>query len=171
MVPTYGAALGLWRTVKKLRALRPYDAAYLAQGSFRSGLLAMMTGARDRIGFTSSTGRVLYTRQMPYRPDRHHGRNRRCGADGGHWGDWAHWCDWGGRGDGCDWTDRCNRPYRRHRCDWPDRRHGSIWGYRSALDTGTITVHIRRLRTKIEDDPSRPRHLETVFGAGYRFTP
>ena len=40
-----------------------------------------------------------------------------------------------------------------------------------ALDTGTITVHIRRLRTKIEDDPSRPRHLETVFGAGYRFTP
>jgi DNA-binding response OmpR family regulator len=46
-----------------------------------------------------------------------------------------------------------------------------VWGYRSALDTGTITVHIRRLRTKIEDDPSRPRHLETVFGAGYRFTP
>jgi len=69
---TYGAALGLWRTVKELRALRPYDAAYLAQGSFRSGLLAMMTGARERIGFTSSTGRVLYTRQMPYRPERHH---------------------------------------------------------------------------------------------------
>ena len=46
-----------------------------------------------------------------------------------------------------------------------------IWGYMSALDTGTVTVHIRRLRQKIEDDPSRPRHLETVWGAGYRFTP
>jgi DNA-binding response OmpR family regulator len=46
-----------------------------------------------------------------------------------------------------------------------------VWGYTSALDTGTVTVHIRRLRQKIEDDPSRPRHLETVWGAGYRFTP
>ena len=46
-----------------------------------------------------------------------------------------------------------------------------VWGYESALDTGTVTVHIRRLRTKIEDDASHPRHLETVFGAGYRFTP
>ena len=52
-----------------------------------------------------------------------------------------------------------------------DQLMDRVWGYRSALDTGTITVHIRRLRTKIEDDPSRPRHLETVFGAGYRFTP
>ena len=46
-----------------------------------------------------------------------------------------------------------------------------VWGYRSALDTGTVTVHIRRLRSKIEDDPSHPRHLETVWGSGYRFTP
>ena len=46
-----------------------------------------------------------------------------------------------------------------------------VWGYTSALDTGTVTVHIRRLRAKIEDDPSRPRHLETVWGAGYRFSP
>jgi DNA-binding response OmpR family regulator len=46
-----------------------------------------------------------------------------------------------------------------------------VWGYHSALDTGTVTVHIRRLRAKIEDDPSRPRHLETVWGLGYRFTP
>jgi DNA-binding response OmpR family regulator len=46
-----------------------------------------------------------------------------------------------------------------------------VWGYESALDTGTVTVHVRRLRTKVEDDPSHPRHLETVFGAGYRFTP
>ncbi len=46
-----------------------------------------------------------------------------------------------------------------------------VWGYTSVLDTGTVTVHVRRLREKIEDDPSRPRHLETVWGAGYRFTP
>jgi DNA-binding response OmpR family regulator len=46
-----------------------------------------------------------------------------------------------------------------------------VWGYTSALDTGTVTVHVRRLREKIEDDPSRPRHLETVWGSGYRFTP
>jgi two-component system response regulator ResD len=47
----------------------------------------------------------------------------------------------------------------------------SVWGYAAAFDTGTVTVHIRRLRAKIEDDPARPRHLETVWGVGYRFTP
>ena len=52
-----------------------------------------------------------------------------------------------------------------------DQLMDRVWGYQSAVDTGTVTVHIRRLRTKIEDDASRPRHLETVFGAGYRFTP
>jgi len=46
-----------------------------------------------------------------------------------------------------------------------------VWGYSAALDTGTVTVHVRRLREKIEDDPSRPRHLETVWGVGYRFSP
>ena len=46
-----------------------------------------------------------------------------------------------------------------------------VWGYSAALDTGTVTVHIRRLREKIEDDPSRPRHLETVWGVGYRLSP
>jgi DNA-binding response OmpR family regulator len=46
-----------------------------------------------------------------------------------------------------------------------------VWGYSAALDTGTVTVHIRRLREKIEDDPSRPRLLETVWGVGYRFAP
>ena len=46
-----------------------------------------------------------------------------------------------------------------------------VWGYSAALDTGTVTVHVRRLREKIEDEPSRPRHLETVWGVGYRFTP
>jgi DNA-binding response OmpR family regulator len=46
-----------------------------------------------------------------------------------------------------------------------------IWGYSAALDTGTLTVHVRRLREKLEDDPSRPRHIETVWGIGYRFSP
>jgi DNA-binding response OmpR family regulator len=44
-----------------------------------------------------------------------------------------------------------------------------VWGYEAALDTGTVTVHVRRLREKIEDDPSQPRYLETVWGVGYRF--
>jgi DNA-binding response OmpR family regulator len=52
-----------------------------------------------------------------------------------------------------------------------DQLMDRVWDYRSALDTGTVTVHVRRLRKKIEDDASRPRHLETVFGSGYRFTP
>ncbi|HEY7537689.1 MAG TPA: response regulator transcription factor [Gaiellaceae bacterium] len=43
-----------------------------------------------------------------------------------------------------------------------------IWGYSAALDTGTVTVHIRRLREKVEDDPSQPAHLQTVWGVGYR---
>jgi two-component system response regulator ResD len=47
----------------------------------------------------------------------------------------------------------------------------SVWGYQAAFDTGTVTVHIRRLRAKIEDDPDRPRHIETVWGVGYRFAP
>src|SRR5579864_9029019 len=46
-----------------------------------------------------------------------------------------------------------------------------VWGYRSQLDTGTLTVHIRRLRAKVEDDPAHPKHLETVWGVGYRLTP
>jgi DNA-binding response OmpR family regulator len=46
-----------------------------------------------------------------------------------------------------------------------------VWGYQSALETGTVTVHVRRLREKIEDDPSHPRFVETVWSVGYRFTP
>jgi DNA-binding response OmpR family regulator len=52
-----------------------------------------------------------------------------------------------------------------------DQLMDRVWDYQSALDTGTVTVHVRRLRKKIEDDASHPRHLETVFGSGYRFTP
>ena len=47
----------------------------------------------------------------------------------------------------------------------------TVWGYRAAFDTGTVTVHIRRLRAKIEDDAAHPRHIETVWGVGYRFSP
>ncbi len=52
-----------------------------------------------------------------------------------------------------------------------DQLMDGVWGYTTALDTGTVTVHIRRLRQKIEADPSRPRLLETVWGVGYRFSP
>jgi DNA-binding response OmpR family regulator len=52
-----------------------------------------------------------------------------------------------------------------------DQLMDGVWGYTTALDTGTVTVHIRRLRQKIESDPSRPRFLETVWGVGYRFSP
>jgi two-component system, OmpR family, response regulator ResD len=52
-----------------------------------------------------------------------------------------------------------------------DQLMSRVWGYEAALDTGTVTVHVRRLREKIEDDPSHPRHLETVWGVGYRFAP
>jgi DNA-binding response OmpR family regulator len=46
-----------------------------------------------------------------------------------------------------------------------------VWGYAAALDTGTVTVHVQRLRSKIEPDPKIPQHLETVWGVGYRFVP
>jgi DNA-binding response OmpR family regulator len=52
-----------------------------------------------------------------------------------------------------------------------DQLMDRVWGYEAALDTGTVTVHIRRLREKIEDEPSRPRFLQTVWGVGYRFDP
>jgi DNA-binding response OmpR family regulator len=52
-----------------------------------------------------------------------------------------------------------------------DQLMDRVWGYAAAFDTGTVTVHMRRLREKIEADPSRPRHLETVWGVGYRLTP
>ena len=52
-----------------------------------------------------------------------------------------------------------------------DQLMDRVWGYEAALDTGTVTVHIRRLREKIEDEPSRPRFLQTVWGVGYRFNP
>ena len=49
-----------------------------------------------------------------------------------------------------------------------DQLMAGVWGYTAALDTGTVTVHVRRLREKIEADPSEPKYLETVWGVGYR---
>jgi DNA-binding response OmpR family regulator len=46
-----------------------------------------------------------------------------------------------------------------------------VWDFAWDGDTSTVTVHIRRLREKIEADPSRPTHLVTVWGVGYRFEP
>jgi DNA-binding response OmpR family regulator len=47
----------------------------------------------------------------------------------------------------------------------------AVWQYSFYSDTSTVTVHIRRLRAKIEADPANPRHIETVWGVGYRFAP
>jgi len=69
---TYGAAMHLWRTIQRIRANGPYDVAYLAQGSFRSALLAVLTGAKERVGFSTSGGHALYTRRVEDRPDKHH---------------------------------------------------------------------------------------------------
>jgi DNA-binding response OmpR family regulator len=52
-----------------------------------------------------------------------------------------------------------------------DQLMDRVWGYEAAFDTGTVTVHVRRLREKIENDPSQPRMLQTVWGVGYRFDP
>jgi two-component system, OmpR family, response regulator ResD len=46
-----------------------------------------------------------------------------------------------------------------------------VWEYSWLGDTSTVTVHVRRLRAKVEDDPSNPRRLQTVYGVGYRFVP
>lgn len=45
----------------------------------------------------------------------------------------------------------------------------SIWGLRDFIDPSTVTVHIRRLREKIEKDPTSPTHLVTIWGVGYKF--
>ncbi|PWU66626.1 response regulator transcription factor [Gracilibacillus dipsosauri] len=44
-----------------------------------------------------------------------------------------------------------------------------IWGYDALGDSTTVTVHIRKLREKIEKDPAKPRYIETIWGVGYRF--
>ena len=46
-----------------------------------------------------------------------------------------------------------------------------VWGGAEYIDPGTVTVHVRRLREKIEPDPSKPARLLTVWGIGYKFEP
>lgn len=46
-----------------------------------------------------------------------------------------------------------------------------VWGGADYIDPGTVTVHVRRLREKIEKDSSKPTHIVTVWGVGYKFEP
>lgn len=46
-----------------------------------------------------------------------------------------------------------------------------VWGLTEYIDPSTVTVHVHRLREKIEADPSHPRHIQTVWGVGYKFEP
>ena len=52
-----------------------------------------------------------------------------------------------------------------------DQLMDAVWQYSFYTDTSTVTVHVRRLRTKIEEDPANPRWIQTVWGVGYRFQP
>ena len=44
-----------------------------------------------------------------------------------------------------------------------------VWGLSDYIDPSTVTVHVRRLREKVESDPSKPEHIVTVWGVGYKF--
>lgn len=46
-----------------------------------------------------------------------------------------------------------------------------VWNYDNYGEDSTVTVHMRRLREKVEPDPARPQHLRTVYGIGYKFEP
>lgn len=46
-----------------------------------------------------------------------------------------------------------------------------VWGDDQYIDPSTVTVHIRRLREKLEADPAAPQHIQTVWGVGYKFEP
>ena len=49
-----------------------------------------------------------------------------------------------------------------------DRLFEAVWGYDYVSDAATVSVHVNRIREKIEDDARNPKILETVWGAGYR---
>jgi heptosyltransferase-2 len=66
-----GGPLGFLRLVRRLRRFG-YDAAYLAQGSVRSGALAWASGAEKRVGFASHAGRRFYNVRVEYNEDHHH---------------------------------------------------------------------------------------------------
>ena len=44
-----------------------------------------------------------------------------------------------------------------------------IWGMESVGDVATVTVHIKKIREKVEADTSKPQYIETIWGVGYRF--
>ena len=72
---------GFVRLAGRLRARR-YEAAYLAQGSLRSGALALAAGVRRRIGFATSAGRITYTARVAVAPGSHHvAKLARLGGD------------------------------------------------------------------------------------------
>ena len=50
-----------------------------------------------------------------------------------------------------------------------DRLLERVWGFEALGDTATVTVHVNRIREKIEPDPNNPKFIETVWGVGYRF--
>jgi DNA-binding response OmpR family regulator len=52
-----------------------------------------------------------------------------------------------------------------------DKLLDNVWGYTEYVDPSTVTVHIRRLREKVEVDPGKPKCLLTVWGVGYKFDP
>jgi two-component system, OmpR family, response regulator ResD len=52
-----------------------------------------------------------------------------------------------------------------------DQLMEAVWNDPSFTDTSTVTVHVRRLRAKLGDDPAQPRLIETVWGLGYRLRP
>ena len=52
-----------------------------------------------------------------------------------------------------------------------DQLMETVWMEPWFNDTSTVTVHVRRLRAKLDDDPAQPRFIETVWGVGYRFRP
>ncbi len=57
-----------------------------------------------------------------------------------------------------------------HRAHTREALMRDVWGWDFG-DLSTVTVHVRRLRGKIEDDPAQPRLIHTVWGVGYRFDP
>ena len=62
---------GFFSLAQRLKA-NAYDVAFLAQGSWRSAALALMAGIPSRVGFTTSAGRLFYSKRVAYRQDLHH---------------------------------------------------------------------------------------------------